>query len=946
MGNNIAGCDSLVTLHLSITYTCQTVETELNVTACGSYTWRGMRFMNSGVIEWIGLTSKGCDSIVTLNLTINKATSSTSNISLCSNQLPYSWNGTNYNNAGTFTKRFTNALGCDSTATLVLTIKSASSSINNVSVCENDMPYTWNDITYNTGGSFTQTFSNSRGCDSTSTLVLTIKPVSIRSNSLSICSSQLPLNWNGLTLTATGTYSASFNNINGCDSIAVLNLTVKEVSNVVETIAATGSSYNWHGTTFTTSNYSATWIGINAAGCDSIVTLNLTLTNDCVPTERTFNVTACNVYFWRGIRLTTSTTLEWVGVNAGGCDSVEILNLTITNVSPTASPATITQTLVSNVCGARVYRYTAAAVTNAVGYNWTLPISVGGVSGVFVDSGDATNSRIILVRYASTLAAFTTDSIKVRAYSACGTTVNRSAKLLNTLFTVPTAPATITITPIVINVCGAKRYRYAAPALPAATTTTVGASGYIWAITGVLGARIDSGNIGSQVITVTFSSNAAAATGDSIKLAYSSSCGNSLFKASKFTNTLLSAPVAPTVTVTPVQTNVCGARKYRYTASALTAATTIAGAATGWLWSLPAEGIVGSTGTLDSGTINSQAIIVSYTSNAAAVAGDTIRIRFTSACGLGLVKATKLTNTALSVPLAPASVTIALVSDICGARVYRYTAPALPIATTTAGAAKGYFWTMPFGTLGITGVLDSGTISGRTIRILYSSNAAAATGDSIKVLYTSDCGNSVNKAQKLSNVAPTLLAAPTTLTGTTSICSVVGTATSNRYIASAVTGAVSYQWTLPAGAVIDSGSNGFKIKIRFATAGANDSIYVQAIGTNGCAGTKKVLKLVTTGCVTQLISRTNVPSTIKTSIDPMKINVYPNPTTNAFQLFVKTPSASKITMRVLDVQGRLIKTISFNSDETIAFGNDLKSGVYMVEVREENVLKTVRVVKY
>jgi hypothetical protein len=296
--------------------------------------------------------------------------------------------------------------------------------------------------------------------------------------------------------------------------------------------------------------------------------------------------------------------------------------------------------------------------------------------------------------------------------------------------------------------------------------------------------------------------------------------------------------------------------------------------------------------------------------------------------------------------VAPTSITISLVKDICGARVYRYTAPALVTATTTAGAAKGYLWSMPTGTLGLTGVLDSGSLTSKVIRIRYSSNAAALTGDSIKVLYTSDCGNSPAKAQKLSNLAPTLLAAPATLTGTTSICSVVGTATSNRYIASAVTGAVSYTWTLPVGAVLDSGSNGLKIKVRFLTAGANDSIFVQAVGTNGCAGTKKVLKLVTTGCVTQLIARTNVPSTIKTSIDPMSVNVYPNPTTNAFQMFVKTPTASKITMRVLDLQGRLIKTISFNSDETIAFGNDLKSGVYIVEIREGNVVKTVRVVKY
>jgi hypothetical protein len=253
---------------------------------------------------------------------------------------------------------------------------------------------------------------------------------------------------------------------------------------------------------------------------------------------------------------------------------------------------------------------------------------------------------------------------------------------------------------------------------------------------------------------------------------------------------------------------------------------------------------------------------------------------------------------------------------------------------------------MPFGTLGITGVLDSGTLSGRTIRILYSSNAAAATGDSIKVLYTSDCGNSLSKAQKLSNVAPTLLAAPTTLTGTTSICTVVGTATSNRYIVSAVTGAVSYQWTLPAGAVIDSGSNGLKIKIRFATAGANDSIYVQAIGTNGCAGTKKVLKLVTTGCVTPTYSRTETPAIVTPVVEPMSVSIYPNPTTTAYQLFVKSGKVSNVTARVLDVQGRLVNTFKFSSMETIAFGSELKPGVYMVEVREGKEVRTVRVVKY
>jgi hypothetical protein len=84
----------------------------------------------------------------------------------------------------------------------------------------------------------------------------------------------------------------------------------------------------------------------------------------------------------------------------------------------------------------------------------------------------------------------------------------------------------------------------------------------------------------------------------------------------------------------------------------------------------------------------------------------------------------------------------------------------LPGSTATAGAATGYLWTLPTGTVGSTGSLDSGSLSGRTIVIVYTSNAAATT-DSIRVRYTSGCGNGAIKAQKLSNVAKTCLTSGT-----------------------------------------------------------------------------------------------------------------------------------------------------------------------------------------
>ncbi len=106
-------------------------------------------------------------------------------------------------------------------------------------------------------------------------------------------------------------------------------------------------------------------------------------------------------------------------------------------------------------------------------------------------------------------------------------------------------------------------------------------------------------------------------------------------------------------------------------------------------------------------------------------------------------------------PLAPASITVSLVSNVCSNRIYRYTAPVLPAATTTLTAATGYNWTMPTGPVGSTGVLDSGSLSSRIIRIRYSSNAAASNLDSIRVAYTSACGNSLFKAVKLTNLKRT-----------------------------------------------------------------------------------------------------------------------------------------------------------------------------------------------
>jgi hypothetical protein len=763
------------------------------------------------------------------------------------------------------------------------------------------------------------------------------------------------------------------------------------------------------------------------------------------PSYDTFSVSLCSVqlpYILNGVAISTSGTYYDTLVSTSGCDSIKVIQLSVVQGNVPGPPASITQTLVSNVCNNRIYRYTASITNTATSYQWLIPTTCGGLPSVIVDSGDINSSRIIRLKYTSNQAAFSTDSIKVRAGNQCGYGPYRAAKLINTALNTPSAPASISVTPIVTNICGERKYRYTAPNLPLATAGSTAATGYLWSFSTPLPlqAQLDSGTLTSQIIVVKYISNLAANPGDSIYLQYASNCGLSNKKSLKISLTALNPPAAPaSIAITPVSVSICNERKYRFTMPVLPSATTTSGAANGYEWLLTGNlatfgvvdsgslnsrivvikftsnnatqigdsikarylsdcgngpiramkfsvpnllpplaptsititplitnqcgnriyrysmpilpvgtatqstatgyqweftGTLGANAVIDSGTLNSRIIRMKFTSNAAASIGDSVRANYLSSCGPSPKKSAKLTNTAILPPLMPASISMTNVSLSCGSNVYRYSAPALPSATTTSTAATGYQWQMPIGPLGSTGVLDSGSLQSQTIRIKYTSNANASVGDSIKVLYTSACGNSNIKAQKLNNVSPSILPAPTTLTGSINVCAILGTTESYRYTTAAVSGAVSYVWTIPAGAVVDSGSNGLKIRVRFVTAGSNDSILVQAKGSNTCVGAKKGLRLNTTGCVTPVSSK-DEPLTIPVA-KKLGIEIYPNPSLHSFFIHVKDQEQiNPLILRVYDMQGRLLINKNVNRSQTYSFGEGLLPGTYQVQIIDD-----------
>ncbi|MFN5784486.1 MAG: T9SS type A sorting domain-containing protein [Flavobacteriia bacterium] len=246
----------------------------LSTTSCQSYTWplNGQTYTQSGIYTTTILNTAGCDSVVTLNLTINQATNSSETVSNCGS---YTWpvTGQNYTQSGTYTSTFTNSAGCLSTQTLYLTINQATNSSETVSNCGS---YTWpvTGQTYTQSGTYTSTFTNSSGCLSTQTLYLTINQATNSSETVSNCGSYT---WpvTGQTYTQSGTYTSTFTNSAGCLSTQTLYLTINQASSSILTETVL-DSYVLNGQTYTQSG-TYTQVLLNAAGCDSTITLNLTV---------------------------------------------------------------------------------------------------------------------------------------------------------------------------------------------------------------------------------------------------------------------------------------------------------------------------------------------------------------------------------------------------------------------------------------------------------------------------------------------------------------------------------------------------------------------------------------------------------------------------------------------------------------------------------------------
>ncbi len=259
----------------------------------------------------------GCDSVITINLTVLPIAALSVDTTIC---FGASFEG--HSTSGTYVQHFTNATGCDSTRTINLTVLPIAGLSLDTSIC-----YGTSFEGHSTSGTYMQHFTNAAGCDSTRTINLTVLPIAALSIDTSIC---FGTSFEGHSI--SGTYVQHFTNAVGCDSTKTIRLNVLPIAvSSVDTTVCFGISFEGH-------SNSGTYVQhfTNAAGCDSTKTIHLIV---LPAAASSFDTTICYGVSFAGHSNSGNYVEHFT--NAAGCDSARTIRLTVLPISASSLDTSI-----------------------------------------------------------------------------------------------------------------------------------------------------------------------------------------------------------------------------------------------------------------------------------------------------------------------------------------------------------------------------------------------------------------------------------------------------------------------------------------------------------------------------------------------------------------------------------------------------------------------------
>ena len=237
---SVHGCDSVIKLNLIQDPSYEVFLTESTCEGGPGYYFSPLDiYLQPGAYSLDFETTAGCDSTVLLLVEESEYNSKNYNVSICAEQYTWPSNGETYYESGTYYDTISYPNSCDSTLVLNLELRPSYSNDVVVTSCDS---YRWKndaynvDVTYTESGVYHHSYINSYGCNSEATLYLTVNDHDEESFTVAEEESCDSYFWDpqgheiiytdhdDLEYTMSGTYHRTYKNIYDCDSLVTMNV--------------------------------------------------------------------------------------------------------------------------------------------------------------------------------------------------------------------------------------------------------------------------------------------------------------------------------------------------------------------------------------------------------------------------------------------------------------------------------------------------------------------------------------------------------------------------------------------------------------------------------------------------------------------------------------------------------------------------------------------------
>ena len=237
---SVHGCDSVIKLNLIQDPSYEVFLTESTCEGGPGYYFSPLDiYLQPGAYTLDFETTAGCDSIVLLLVEESEYNSKSYNVSICAEQYTWPSNGETYYESGIYYDTISYPNSCDSTLVLNLELRPSYSNDVVVTSCDS---YRWKndaynvDVTYTESGVYHHSYINTYGCNSEATLYLTVNDHDEESFTVAEEESCDSYFWDpqgheiiytdhdDLEYTMSGTYHRTYKNIYDCDSLVTMNV--------------------------------------------------------------------------------------------------------------------------------------------------------------------------------------------------------------------------------------------------------------------------------------------------------------------------------------------------------------------------------------------------------------------------------------------------------------------------------------------------------------------------------------------------------------------------------------------------------------------------------------------------------------------------------------------------------------------------------------------------